>query len=349
MGFLGFDRADTAQATYTPAQYAERVKNWNEANRAEQMAEAYKRQFAQPQGGLLGAPSAPPPGGLLSPVQSRYQLADRLMRSGNSGLMNTGLNILQQQNTLPRGTGQPGVPSAIGSPQKLANGNLGVVVQLPNGQMSVKDTGVPYRQDPSLAEKEQFDIRENERRVAETKRQEEIDRRKVTASYVADAETEASTAMSGLSRLSRAEKLLNTGLTGVGSASTYLPTFWKSPEAQELMTLTNQMVLEESQKMSGALSASDMEFLEKTTISDKFSPETNRRILAAQREMLDRVYKEAKRKYEHYQKGGSIFNYRPSWELPSHVPAEEMFKSKPEIKPKTRRESTPVNWAGGLE
>jgi flagellar hook-associated protein FlgK len=99
-------------------------------------------------------------------------------------------------------------------------------------------------------------------------RKEALAKQKENQGYIASANAEISTANAAARQLNRAERLLNSKAAGTGTLLKHLPTIWKTQEAQELQTIVNQMVLSEAEKMTGALSESDMLFLKNTTISE---------------------------------------------------------------------------------
>ena len=207
----------------------------------------------------------------------------------------------------------------IGAPQKLENGNLGVVVedkQNPQG-FRVVDTGTAFRHEPSLAE--------------ELMHQEKLLEMKRTDKYIDvmnDSELAYNSANNGLTGLYRVQALMDEGVkTGTLTAS-FAPHIWKDAQMQEFISLSNEAVLKESEKLSGVLSESDMKFLKESTISVENKPETNANILNRKIGILEKAKAEGRRKYDHFRGGGNFFDWSPVWtqlegdQKPSSTPAE---------------------------
>ena len=203
------------------------------------------------------------------------------------------------------GSVNPNGLEPIGAPQKLDNGNLGVVVEDHNSPQGfrVVDTGTAFRGNPDLSEKlkhetDLYDLKERSKYQA----------------VMGDSEMAHSSAETTLSGLYRAQQLVASGLETGDAFSVFAPDWWKSDDAQEYTALVNEQVLKASEALSGVLSENDMKFLQESTISHSKSPEANRRILERKIATVEKAKAEAQRKYDHFQGGGNFFNWKPIWQ-----------------------------------
>ncbi len=119
---------------------------------------------------------------------------------------------------------------------------------------------------------------------------------------------------SQLEPLTRARQMISSGMASTGtSADRFLPRFMQDPANQELISIINSSTLSESQKISGALSDRDMDFLQGATISLDNSPEANLEIIDRKIRLIDQGRDEMRRRYRHFYDGGTYIDYKPAW------------------------------------
>ena len=134
------------------------------------------------------------------------------------------------------------------------------------------------------------------------------------ATQMAAANEAVISADSMLSPVNRALSLLESGAASTGTTlDKFMPQFMQNPDNQELIGLINQDVLNQAQKISGALSDGDLALLKDSTLSMNNAPETNVKILKRAKQLIEKGRQEATRRYQHFYEGGTYIDYRPSW------------------------------------